>query len=384
MKRMIKNFSVCTMLIIVASIVLTGCPTPPPVEEGGLEDGSTLSGTLTQDVTLTKGNTYYLDGEYIVPEGITLNIEEGVTIIAKYDDIVDYLLVKQGGKINAVGTADAPIVMTSEKKESGAWGGIHLCGKARTNAEGGTGSSEIGGAPYGGTEDNDNSGCLSYVRVEYTGYAFDEEHEANGITFYAVGNGTVVDHCEAYMGADDGFEWFGGCVNVSYLVAKNCSDDSFDWTEGWTGNASYLVAYQENAETLGYDCDCLIEADNNENNYIANPTSHPIISNATLVGNGGAKQGIRLRRGTQVNLATITVCGKGIPVSVESAETEQALVDGISSMKNITASAELTSEKGIYTNDNFINDGNKVDASLSLSYDDILKNNSWMNGAWVK
>ncbi|MBS7377610.1 MAG: hypothetical protein KIG42_06410 [Paludibacteraceae bacterium] len=365
-------------------MVLTGCPTPPPVEEGGLEDGSTLSGTLTQDVTLTKGNTYYLDGEYIVPEGITLNIEEGVTIIAKYDDIVDYLLVKQGGKINAVGTADAPIVMTSEKKESGAWGGIHLCGKARTNAEGGTGSSEIGGAPYGGTEDNDNSGCLSYVRVEYTGYAFDEEHEANGITFYAVGNGTVVDHCEAYMGADDGFEWCGGCVIVSYLVAKNCSDDSFDWTEGWTGNANYLVAYQENAETLGYDCDCLIEADNNENNYIANPTSHPIISNATLVGNGGAKQGIRLRRGTQVNLATITVCGKGIPVSVESTETEQAFVDGVSSMKNVTASAELTSEKGIYTNDNFINDGNKVDASLSLSYDDILKNNSWMSGAWVK
>ncbi|MDD5975338.1 MAG: hypothetical protein PUC14_06420 [Bacteroidales bacterium] len=363
---------------------MVACDGNKPGNGNNVQNGSTLSGTLTSDVTLSKGNTYFLSGEYIVPDGITLNIEEGVTIISVYDDVVDYILVKQGGKINAVGTADAPIVMTSEKEEPGAWGGIHICGYARTNAEGGTGSSEIGGAPYGGTDDNDNSGRLSYVRVEYTGYAFDEEHEANGITFYAVGSGTQVDHCEAYKGSDDGFEWFGGAVNVSYMVSKNCSDDSFDWTEGWSGSANYLVAYQENSETLGYDCDCLIEADNNENNYVATPTSHPIITNATLVGNGGSKQGIRLRRGTQAVISNVIVCGKGLPLSVESSETEQALVDGISSIKNTTISAEVKSEKGIYTNDTFVADGNTVDASLSLSYDDILALNTWMKGAWVK
>ena len=383
MKRMIKNFIFCGILAIL-TCAMVACDGNKPGNGNNVQNGSTLSGTLTSDVTLSKGNTYYLSGEYIVPDGITLNIEEGVTIISVYDDVVDYILVKQGGKINAVGTADAPIVMTSEKEEPGAWGGIHICGYARTNAEGGTGSSEIGGAPYGGTDDNDNSGRLSYVRVEYTGYAFDEEHEANGITFYAVGSGTQVDHCEAYKGSDDGFEWFGGAVNVSYMVSKNCSDDSFDWTEGWSGSANYLVAYQENSETLGYDCDCLIEADNNENNYVATPTSHPIITNATLVGNGGSKQGIRLRRGTQAVISNVIVCGKGLPLSVESSETEQALVDGISSIKNTTISAEVKSEKGIYTNDTFVVGGNTVDASLSLSYDDILALNTWMKGAWVK
>lgn len=380
---MIKNFIFCGIVAIL-TCAMVACDGNKPGNGNNVQNGSTLSGTLTSDVTLSKGNTYYLSGEYIVPDGITLNIEEGVTIISVYDDVVDYILVKQGGKINAVGTADAPIVMTSEKEEPGAWGGIHICGYARTNAEGGTGSSEIGGAPYGGTDDNDNSGRLSYVRVEYTGYAFDEEHEANGITFYAVGSGTQVDHCEAYKGSDDGFEWFGGAVNVSYMVSKNCSDDSFDWTEGWSGSANYLVAYQENSETLGYDCDCLIEADNNENNYVATPTSHPIITNATLVGNGGSKQGIRLRRGTQAVISNVIVCGKGLPLSVESSETEQALVDGISSIKNTTISAEVKSEKGIYTNDTFVAGGNTVDASLSLSYDDILALNTWMKGAWVK
>ena len=142
---------------------------------------------------------------------------------------MDYILIEQGAKINAVGTAEAPIVMTSEREEAGAWGGIHICGRAHTNAMGG-GYSEIGNSPYGGDVEDDNSGVLQYVRVEYTGYAFDEEHEANGISFYGVGNGTTVDHCQAYKGSDDGFEFFGGSVNVSDMVVVSCSDDSFDWT----------------------------------------------------------------------------------------------------------------------------------------------------------
>ena len=85
-------------------------------EPNGGNDGNeveTLKGSISSDVTLKAGNTYKLSGEYIVEEGATLNIEEGVKIVAVYDDVVDYILVKQGGKINAVGTADSPIVMTS-------------------------------------------------------------------------------------------------------------------------------------------------------------------------------------------------------------------------------------------------------------------------------
>lgn len=354
--------------------------------DNGIADGTTLSGTITEDVTLKAGNTYKLSGAYTVEEGATLNIEQGVKIVSVYDDNVDYILIKQGGKINAKGTANAPIVMTSEKEEAGAWGGIHICGRAHTNAEGGKGSSEIGGAEYGGNDDKDNSGTLQYVRLEYTGYAFDEEHEANGISFYGVGNGTTVDHCVAYKGSDDGFEFFGGSVNVSNMVVISCSDDSFDWTEGWNGTATDLVAYQEAEATLGYDCDCLIEADNNENNYSAAPIAHPTLKNLILVGNGGSKQGVRLRRGTQVTMDNAQICGKGKALTVESTETETALTDRTSSIINTTIANNVDSEKGIYTNDVFAaGEGNEVDANLSYASLAAIKDVcDWMQGNWVK
>ena len=351
----------------------------------GIENGSILKGTITEDVTLKAGNTYKLSGEYIVEAGATLNIEEGVKIISVYDNIVDYILVKQGAKINAVGTPDKPIVMTSEKEEPGAWGGIHICGKAHTNAEGGKGSSEIGGAVYGGNDDADNSGTLQYIRLEYTGFAFDEEHEANGISFYGVGSGTIVDHCEAYKGSDDGFEFFGGSVNVSNMVVVSCSDDSFDWTEGWNGKGTDLVAYQEAKTTLGYDCDCLIEADNNENDKAAPPVSHPVLKNLILAGNGESKQGIRLRRGTQADIDNAKVCGKGQPLVVESALTNAALKNGTSKLTNMTVTAALKSD-GDYTNDDFTAvTSNKVDATLSYaSFDAIKAACDWMKGNWIK
>lgn len=388
-----KSYS---LALIAGMSVLTACSSDDNNNNGGngnngngneIENGTTLKGTITSDVTLTAGSTYKLSGEYIVEDGATLNIEAGVKIISIYDDIVDYILVKQGGKINAVGTSSAPIVMTSEKEEPGAWGGIHICGKAHTNAEGGKGSSEIGGATYGGNDDADNSGTLKYVRVEYSGYAFDSEHEANGITFYGVGNGTTVEYCQAYKGSDDGFEFFGGSVNVSNLVSVSCSDDSFDWTEGWNGTATNLVAYQEAEETLGYDCDCLIEADNNENNYAATPVAHPVLKNLILVGNNSAagNRGIRLRRGTQVEIDGAKVCGKKNAVTLESEETENALLAGTSKLANMTVDSELRSEKNIYTNDNFVSAGNTVDTSLKYtSFDDIKAECEWMAGNWVK
>lgn len=332
------------------------------------------------------GNSYKLSGEYIVENGATLIIEEGVTITAiGDDDIVDYILVKQGGKINAVGTADKPIVMTSDLKEPGAWGGIHICGKAQTNV--GSGVSEIGDAAYGGNDDADNSGTLRYVRVEYSGYAFNPEKEANGITFYGVGNGTTVDHCEAYKGSDDGFEFFGGTVNISNMVVVSCSDDSYDWTEGWRGTGTNLVAYQEPKATLGYDCDCLIEADNYENDFTATPIAHPTLKNLIFVGNGSTenKRGIRLRRGTQVTIDGAKVCGKGNAVTLESEETENALLAGTSKLKNMTVDSKLKSEKGIYTHEAFVAAGNTVDTSLAYdSFEAIKAECDWMSGNWVK
>lgn len=350
-----KNWKFATMALIAGvSLFATSCSSdedPANNPGDGGEDTYVLDSDITENVTLETGKTYTLNGGVHVKSGATLTIQPGVTIVAQHDETVDYILIEQGAKIDAQGTAAQPIVMTSEKKEAGAWGGLHICGYAHTNN--GSGKSEIGNAPYGGNNDADDSGTLKYIRLEYTGYAFDEEHEANGVSFYGVGNGTTVEHLQAYQGSDDGFEFFGGSVNVKYMVVTSCSDDSFDWTEGWNGKAQFLVAYQEGESSLGYACDCLMECDNNGTNNAATPVAHPTIANATLIGNGGDAQGVRLRAGTQVELYNTIITGKGKPLTVETNETENALKDGTSKLEYVAISGELSSKQGIYTNADF-------------------------------
>lgn len=353
-----KNWKFAAMTLVAGmALFTTACSSDddPAANTGngnGTEESYVLDKDITENVTLETGKNYTLNGGIHVKAGATLTIQPGVTITAKHDETVDYILVEQGAKIDAQGTASQPIVMTSEKKEAGAWGGLHICGYAHTNN--GSGSSEIGNAPYGGNNDADNSGTLKYIRLEYTGYAFDEEHEANGVSFYGVGNGTTVEHLQAYKGSDDGFEFFGGSVNVKYLVATSCSDDSFDWTEGWNGKAQFLVAYQEGETSLGYACDCLMECDNNGTNFAATPVAHPVIANATLIGNGGEAQGVRLRAGTEVELYNTIITGKGKALTVETNETENALKNGTSKLEYVAIAGELSSKQGIYTNADFV------------------------------
>ena len=327
LKRKLK-FAI--IAVCVSSMLMTSCK-KEPIEEPE-EESYDLLGELTENRTLKSGSTYYLKGGFNVKSGVTLTIEEGVTIIAKDDDVVDYILIEQGGKINAQGTASKPIVMTSELKEAGAWGGLHICGYAPINVTGTTSKSEIGDATYGGSNAADNSGILRYIRLEYTGYAFSEEKEANGVTFYGVGNGTKVEYLQAYKGSDDGFEFFGGTVNVKYLIATDCSDDSFDWTEGWKGYGQFLIAYQSPESETGYDCDCLIEADNNGKDATLTPVSAPTLANLTLIGNNSSvnKRGIRLRAGTYAKIYNTLVKGKTNCLTTETVETENSLVNGTS------------------------------------------------------
>lgn len=152
---------------------------------------------FTGKQTLKRG-TYTLKGWVYIAKGAELTIEPG-TIIKGDKQTMATLIAERGGKIIAQGTADAPIVFTSAQpkgqRKPGDWGGVILCGNAPHNA----GQAQIEGGPrtkHGGNDIHDNSGVLSYVRVEFAGYPFATDQEINGITFGSVGDGTKVDHVQ--------------------------------------------------------------------------------------------------------------------------------------------------------------------------------------------
>ena len=352
-----KNWKFSLMAFIVASTtIFTSCsdedPIAPSTGEGGETTGDEtveLKGNLTEDLTLTKDKVYMLNGGYTVKAGATLAIEPGVEITAIDDNDVDFILIEQGAKIMAEGTASEPIVLTAELKKQGGWAGIHICGKAPINKENAT--SEVGDASYGGSATDDNSGILKYVRVEYAGYSWTADKEGNGFSFYGVGNGTTVDYCQAYKGSDDGFEFFGGTVNVKHLISTSNSDDSFDWTQGWRGNGQFMLAVQEDG--LAYKCDRLMECDNNGGDFEAEPCSRPTLSNLTLIGtNPEDKQhGITLRAGTHIRLYNALVAGKPNGLEVQTPETDASLSDASSVINSVLLATQ------------FINDGSYEDES---------------------
>ena len=359
-------------------------PVPDP-------DDYTLGGRLTEDLTLKQGETYMLESSLQVVAPATLTIEPGVTIIADESagsDNIIYILIEQGARIMAEGTASEPIVMTSENKEPGAWGGLHICGKAHTNADGET-TSEIGNAPYGGNEDNDDSGVLKYIRIEYSGLALDSEHEANGISLYGVGAGTQISYIYVVDGSDDGIEFFGGSADIDHCVVENCTDDSYDWTEGWDGSAEYIIAYQSVAE-----CDCLMECDNNGDNNDATPVANPTIRYATFIGNNSTEnhRGLRLREGTYVNLSNALVCGKPDPITLDTPQTVASFDNGKSSISNTVIVGELLNEEGAgYDNAAFLADGNSSVEEMSFTgkyvgmigeSGAVSADNDWT--AWIK
>lgn len=276
--------------------------------EGVLASG--ISGTITvqddfinagETVTLTSENTYVLDGYVFVEEGATLIIEPGTIVKAKTSpttgDFASALIITRGGKIMAEGTAQNPIIFTAEADnlndatdlgptDRGLWGGVILLGRATTNR---TGDGQIEGIPtdepraaFGGDNDADNSGVMRYVSIRHGGAELGPGEEINGLTFGAVGSGTIIEHIEVFANDDDGFEWFGGTVDSKYLVAAFCRDDAFDYDEGWRGRNQYWFAVQSSdfagrtGEHDGGPSSC----------ETCQPFAQPQIANATYIGPG--------------------------------------------------------------------------------------------------
>ena len=269
-------------------------------------DPADLKGDVTADITLDATTAWTLTGPLEVKAGATLTIDPGTTIMAEPGGTNVYIAIEQDAFIDAEGTADSPITITSaaSNKRSGDWGGLILAGKAPINS-GTTAEAEVVGLTYGGSEADDSSGILKYVKVEYTGARIGGEQEFNGISFYGVGSGTVVENVAVYNGDDDGIEWFGGTVSVNNALVVNAKDDWFDWTEGWAGTANTNFY---GVREFGYN-DVTedprgIEADSNSNNNDASPRSNPTIDGLTLLHQSAIEMAdmIKIRRGSSVTI----------------------------------------------------------------------------------
>jgi len=277
-----------------------------------------VAGEINDKLVMTSDKNWLLSGGVFVGKNATLEIPEGQTIYAD-PAITTFLSVKQGGKIMAEGSSNNPIVFTPLKDNPtyGDWGGIIVNGYATINT-GNTAEGEGGTGIYGGSDDNDNSGTLRYIRVEYAGKILGTDNELNGFSFNGVGGGTTVEYIQAYKGSDDGIEFFGGTVNVRYAVSTHNQDDAFDWTHGWRGKGQYWIVRQ------GLDGgDRGIEADNNGDDNTLAPYSNPTLANITLVGfddGDGSNTGMRLREGTKGKIYNAYVTGfpkYGVRVSDE-------------------------------------------------------------------
>lgn len=270
---------------------------------GGSSKTVELSGRITKDTTLRAADANFLKGIVYITNGVTLTIEKGATVKGIYSGAdVATLVVSRGGKIMAEGTQDAPIVFTSSSPNpaSGDWGGIVLCGKAGINSsyngtnglfevEGGVNNAQGDGLAGSGDAlvptvvETDNSGKLRYVRIEYAGYAYQPDKEVNSLTMAAVGSGTQIDHIQIIRAKDDAYEWFGGTVNCSYLIASKTQDDDLDSDNGFRGSVQFVLVIRDSS-IADISRSESIESDNNPSGTTATPKTSPVFSNVTLVG----------------------------------------------------------------------------------------------------
>jgi hypothetical protein len=240
---------------------------------------------IKSNLTLNYPNTYILSGFVYVTSGVTLTVEPGVLIKGDKDS-KGTLIVERGGKINAEGTAERPIVFTSNRaagqRNPGDWGGLILLGKAPNNA----GEQTIEGgvrSKHGGNDPRDNSGVLKYVRVEFAGIEYSPDNEINGITLGSTGDATTIDYVQVSYSGDDSFEWFGGTVNAKHLIAYHGWDDDFDTDNGFSGKVQFALSVR-NPQIGDKSASNSFESDNNSGGSDATPLTAAVFANVSLFG----------------------------------------------------------------------------------------------------
>lgn len=321
----------------------------------------TITSNITTNTTWTSSNTYLLQGQIFVTSGATLTIQPGTVILGDKASTGAGLFITKGSKIMAVGTATQPIVFTSNQAPGarglGDWGGVILLGKGDNNNPGGVANVE-GLAPTSDTEfgggtspdDNDNSGTMSYVRIEWGGYVYAPNKEINGLTFGAVGAGTTIDHIQVSFANDDGYEWFGGAVNCKYLVSYRNLDDDFDTDNGFRGHIQFGLSVRDAAlaDNPSVSTSEGFESDNDPSGSTTLPQTGAIFSNMTLIGPfrgntaatiaAGYRRGARIRRNSDLKIYNSIFMDHPRGVHIDGTLCEaNATSGGLKFMHNICA-----------------------------------------------
>ncbi|MBK9734082.1 MAG: T9SS C-terminal target domain-containing protein [Saprospiraceae bacterium] len=357
MKLSLNFFSV---LFLAIGLIVTSCnrdeDTTDPIEPG---KDLTIKGSITSNTTWAAKNKYLLEGFVYVEAGATLTIEPG-TIIKGDKATKATLIIKPGAKIIAEGTVTKPIVFTSNQAKGsrnlGDWGGVIVLGKAKVNKNPATIEGE-NISTFGGDADNDNSGIIKYVRIEFGGIAFETDKEVNGLTLGGVGSGTVIDFVQVSHNGDDGFEWFGGSVNPKHLISYKNIDDDFDTDWGFSGLVQYGLSFRD--PKVADQCTCSdsngFESDNDAAGSDATPQTNCKFANISIIIGEGTpdakfRSGFRLRRNSALSAYNCLVVGafpKG-GIELQDAPTQALFVADKSDFRGLIMAGMV---KGIVAGD---------------------------------
>ena len=281
----------------------------------------TVTSNITANTTWSVGQTILITTPIYVKNNSVLTIQPGVVIRGQKNTTAS-LIVTKGSQLIANGTPTAPIVFTTDQpvglRGVGDWGGVILLGKAINNNSGGIGNIE--GLPisadteHGGTDDNDNSGSMQFVRIEYCGIVYQPNQEINGLTLGSVGRSTILDNIQVSYCNDDAFEWFAGTVNAKHLVSYRNVDDDFDTDNGFSGSVQFCLAVRDPqlADNPAVSTSEFFESDNNASGTAATPLTSGIFSNATCIGAlrgaptstvaSGHRDRVRIRRNSALRI----------------------------------------------------------------------------------
>jgi hypothetical protein len=371
-------------LFAAATVANAQCDCPPLSQRTDvtITDNGEGAGTTTW----TCNNNYILDGYVFVNSGQALTIEAGTIVKGAAGSGVDAaaMIVAKGGQIFAEGTADCPIIFTyggdaldgsTSYNTRGQWGGLIILGDATTNFGG---PAQVEGIPtdnnqavYGGNNDEDNSGVLTYVSIRHGGTQLGAANEINGLTLAGVGSGTTIHHVEIVSNLDDGIEFFGGAVTVDHALVAFCGDDSFDWDQGFHGGGMNWLAVQDQPTGEGDRGGELDGDDSDDSNVSVDemPYSIPTVEGWTLVGVGG-QQGLLFRNGSGGHVSNGLLCNTAEGIEIEG------LVDEVEDAYDRFLAGDLTLSNIVVTGgvDALDYDGDAADG------DDVLDSYANENG----